>query len=202
MSDARTGFTRFIVLNEKPPDGCTWSGRRLTRTQTTSRPDNVWPDMWKHMSDASKRKEKQKWQSRNQSSKMPDSYVVSSLSILMMKNFRHTMKTLVESWKFRCQKQRLVKLQHHKHRETCCTVGQHKTKDACVVEADESMRIRMEGPQNKNHEDRIAGRDMNSLSHYNVVHKFILCLKPGKYQMQRQQWKHNGKNYGKYWHGS
>ena len=34
---------------------------RLTRKQTTSRPDNVWPDMWRHMSDASKRKEKQKW---------------------------------------------------------------------------------------------------------------------------------------------
>ena len=29
------------------------------RKQTTPRPDNVWPDMWKHMSDASKRKEKQ-----------------------------------------------------------------------------------------------------------------------------------------------
>ena len=27
----------------------------------TLRPDNVWPDMWNHMSDASKRKEKQKW---------------------------------------------------------------------------------------------------------------------------------------------
>ena len=34
---------------------------RLTRKQTTLRPDNVWPDMWKHMSDASKRKAKQKW---------------------------------------------------------------------------------------------------------------------------------------------
>ena len=31
------------------------------RKQTTLRPDNVWPDMWKHMSDAAKRKEKQKW---------------------------------------------------------------------------------------------------------------------------------------------
>ena len=34
-------------------DGYTWSGGRLTRKQTTSRPDNVWPDLWKHMSDAS-----------------------------------------------------------------------------------------------------------------------------------------------------
>ena len=61
ITDAWTGFTRFTLLNERPPDGCTWSGVRLTRKQTTSRPDNVWPDMWKHMSDASKRKEKQKW---------------------------------------------------------------------------------------------------------------------------------------------
>ena len=61
LSDARTGFTRFILLNGRPLDGCTWSGSRLTRKQTTSRPDNVRPDMWKHMSDAAKRKEKQHW---------------------------------------------------------------------------------------------------------------------------------------------
>ena len=57
LSDAWTGFTRFIVLNEKPPDGSSWSGCRQTRKQTSSRPDNVWPDMWKHVSDVSKRKE-------------------------------------------------------------------------------------------------------------------------------------------------
>ena len=28
LSDAWTGFTRFILLNEKPPDGYTWSRRR------------------------------------------------------------------------------------------------------------------------------------------------------------------------------
>ena len=28
LSDARTGFTRFIVMNEKPPDGLSWSGER------------------------------------------------------------------------------------------------------------------------------------------------------------------------------
>ena len=34
---------------------------RLTRKQTTSRPDSVWPKMWKHTSDAAKSKAKQKW---------------------------------------------------------------------------------------------------------------------------------------------
>ena len=61
LSDTWTGFTRFTVLNEKPPDGSTWSGERLTRKQTTSRPDTLFPEIWKDMSDASKRKQKQKW---------------------------------------------------------------------------------------------------------------------------------------------
>ena len=56
MSDAWTGFTRFILLNERPPDGYAWSGERLARKPTTSRPDDVWPGMWKHMSDAAKTK--------------------------------------------------------------------------------------------------------------------------------------------------
>ena len=62
MSDAWTSFTRFVLLDEKPPDGYTWSGWRLTRKQTTARPDSrPWPYVWKQMPDASKRKEKQKW---------------------------------------------------------------------------------------------------------------------------------------------
>ena len=66
------------------------------------------------------------------------------------------------------------RIQLDKHRETICTVEQRKTKYACIVEADEFMRIRMEGSQSKNREDHIAERSMNSLSHRNLVHKFIL----------------------------
>ena len=65
------------------------------------------------------------------------------------------------------------RLQRCPCRETCCAVGEHKTKDACIVEADESMRKRIEGSQNENHEDHIAGKGMNSLSHHNLAHKFI-----------------------------
>ena len=60
LSDAWIGCTRFILFNERPPDGYTWSEERLTRKQTTSRPDDVWAVMWKHMADAVKKKAKQK----------------------------------------------------------------------------------------------------------------------------------------------
>ena len=44
LSDSWTGFTRFILLEEKTPDGYMWSGWRLTRKQLTSRPDHLWPE--------------------------------------------------------------------------------------------------------------------------------------------------------------
>ena len=78
---------------------------------TTSRPDNVWLDMWTHMSDASKQKAKKNGPSRNPSSIMPDKYGVSSSLKQMMKNFDKKWKTLVESLQFRCQQQCVVKHQ-------------------------------------------------------------------------------------------
>ena len=58
-------------------------------------------------------------------------------------------------------------------RETCRPVGEHKTKYACIVETDESLRNWMEGAPHRYYQDHIAGKGMNSLSHYNRVHKLI-----------------------------
>ena len=46
LSDSWTGFTQITPLDEKPPDGYMWSGRRLTKRQVTSRPDCLWPELW------------------------------------------------------------------------------------------------------------------------------------------------------------
>ena len=63
LSDSWTGFTQFTLLKEKPPDGCMWSGWRLTKRQTTSRPDHLWLEIWRSMLRNSKMKEKQNWAS-------------------------------------------------------------------------------------------------------------------------------------------
>ena len=44
---------------------------------------------------------------------------------------------------------------------------------ACILEASESTRMRMEESLPNYHEDHIAGKGDNSLQHYNLVHKFI-----------------------------
>ena len=48
-----------------------------------------------------------------------------------------------------------------------------RTKLACILEANESTRMRMRNSIPPNHEDHIAGKGENSLQHYNLVHKFI-----------------------------
>ena len=48
-----------------------------------------------------------------------------------------------------------------------------KTKLACILEADESTRMRMGNSMPHHHEDHIAAKGENSLQHYNLVHKFI-----------------------------
>ena len=62
LSDSWTGFTQFTRLEKKnlPEDLC-GPGGRLTRKQLTSRPDHLWPELWKSMGKHAKLKEKQKW---------------------------------------------------------------------------------------------------------------------------------------------
>ena len=64
----------LFLLWERPPERYTLSREGdLRGKQKTYRPDDVWPDMWKFMSDASKKESKTKMgPSRNQSSTMLD----------------------------------------------------------------------------------------------------------------------------------
>ena len=38
-----------------------WSAERLTKRQATSRPDHLWPELWRGMSKNAKLTEKHKW---------------------------------------------------------------------------------------------------------------------------------------------
>ena len=63
----------------------------------------------------------------------------------------------------------------NKHLETRSKTNDYKSKFACILEAGESTRMRMEETLSKCHEDHhIAGKGDNSLQHYNLEHKFIL----------------------------
>ena len=61
LSNSWTGFTKCTLLKEKPPKGCMWSGEGLTKIQTTTRPDHVWPEVWRKIGKAAQNREKQEW---------------------------------------------------------------------------------------------------------------------------------------------
>ena len=80
LSDASTGFTRFFLVHERPPDGYTWSGETDEETNDL----NVWPEITRLMQRKAKRSKS--GLSRNPNSIMPEDYVVSSSLNPMMKN--------------------------------------------------------------------------------------------------------------------
>ena len=49
----------------------------------------------------------------------------------------------------------------------------NKTRLACILEANESTRMRMENSLPNHFEDHVAGKGDNSFQHYNLVHIFI-----------------------------
>ena len=50
-------------------------------------------------------------------------------------------------------------------KETCRAIGKSKTKYACIVDADETMRVRLQEAVHKHHQDHITAKGMNSLNH-------------------------------------
>ena len=173
LSDAWTGFTRFILLNEKPPDGHTWSGRRLTRKQTASRPDNVWPDMWKHMSDAAKKKAKQRW--AIETPKLDNARQLKGLFFIEPddEEFKLTIHAARRKLEVPMPAAMPYKIPVKSSGETHRNIGKHKTKYARIVDADESTRPRLEGVGHKPLQDHITAKGTNSITHYSLVHKFI-----------------------------
>ena len=116
--------------------------------------------------------------------------------------FKRTMKNARRKLAIPMPAATLCWLQLHQRPETCGTVGQHKTKYACIAEANESLRIRMEGSQSKNHEEHIAGKGMNSLSHYNLVYKFIPMPEAMKVPDAKAAVEKEWENWRKCRHGS
>ena len=170
LSDPWTGFTQFTLLDENAPDGYTWFGGRLTRKQLTSWPDHLWPELWKSMGKNAKLKEKQKWSEEkihlDNARKLRGIYFIDPEDKEFKETIKNARKKLVTS---------VAPAMPCKIMKNCGSGGSNKikTKLACILEADESTRLRMGKSIPSNHEDHIAGKGENSLQHYNLVHKFI-----------------------------
>ena len=171
LSDPWTGFTQFTLLDEKPPDGYTWSGERLTREQLTSRPDHLWKSMGKN----AKLKEKQKWSEEkihlDNARKLRGIYFIDPED----KEFKETIKNARKKLETAVGRAISCKIM-----QNCASGGsdKNKTKLACILEADESTRMRIRN--SKHHQITKTILQEKVKIHYNTTIWFtnlFLCSK-------------------------
>ena len=165
----------FTPLREKPTKGYVWSGGRLTKIQTTARPDHVWPEVWTKIGKAAQNRETQ--ESAQEKPKLDNARRLTSL-IQTTKNIQKFSKITRRKMErpmapaMPCKRQTSIAKANAKPK-----IGDEKesrTMYGCKVESHASTRQRAEFLQSKIHEDRIAGKGFISMTHCNLVHKFIL----------------------------
>ena len=159
LSDPWTGFSQFSLLEEKPPDGYMWSGRRLTRKQLTSWPDHLWPEIWEKLGrNAKLREDKHKW--AIEKPKLDNARRLRGIYFTDPedKEFKEPLRMQEENWKHQWLQPCLARqCKKNKHGETRSKTDDFKSKFACIFEASESTRMRMEKSLPNHHEDHIAG---------------------------------------------
>ena len=166
-------FHTITLLEEKAPDGKMWSGGGLTRKQLTSRSDHLWSELKKSMGKHAKLKEKQKWSNEKfhleNARKLRGIYFIDPEDTEFKETIKNARKKLETS---------VAPVMPCKIMKYCGSGASNKikTKLACILEADESTKIRMGNSIPHHHEAHIAGKGANSLQYYNLVHKFILIL--------------------------
>ena len=83
------------------------------------------------------------------------------------------------------------KTRREKYREPCSVEKKCKTKYACIVEADESTRKRMEG---SHHEDHIAGKGVKFIESFQSCTQIYSCASSNETtRCDKLQWTKNVK---------
>ena len=118
---------------------------------------------------------------------------------LRTRNSKKPSRMLEEIWKHHWLPAMLCKMsKKNKHGDIRSKTHDFKSKFACILEASESARLRMDESLPNYHEDHIAEIGDNSLQHYNLVHKFIPmphAMKiPAAKAAEDEEWRHLKKN--------
>ena len=166
LSDYWTGFTHFTLLEEKPPDGFMWSGWRLTRKQLTSRPYYLWPELWTKLGRNAMLKERQKWSHEqpqlDNARKLRGIYFIDPED----KEFKETIKNARKKLETPMAPAMPFKIsKNNQHGSTRGKSNEIQSKLVCILEANETTRLRMGESLPKHHEDHVAGKREKSLQH-------------------------------------
>ena len=168
MLERRCGsyFIRFmdriheVHVIEEPPSRMCVSRERLTKIRLTNRPDYVWPEIWIGMSKGAQKEEKQGWSTEKP--KLDNARTLRGIYFIdsedeeyeeTIKNARKKLEVPMEA-AMHCKME--IRKRARKPQETVAsgsTDPNKKTEYACIVEAHESTRNRLETTLPRNQED-------------------------------------------------
>ena len=125
------------------------------------------------MSDAAKKKAKQRW--AIEKPKLDNARQLRGMFFIEPNDeeFKLTMIAARRKLEILMPAAMLCKTPINSGGETHRNIRKRKTKYACIVDADVSTRRILEGAGHKPHQDHITAKEMNSITHYSLVHKFI-----------------------------
>ena len=144
----------------------------------TTRPDPVWPEVWTKIGKAAQNLEKQGW--AKEKPKLDNARKLRGIYFVdlddeaykeILKNARRKLERPVAPG-MPCKRSPngitkvVAKLEIASEKTP-------KTVHECIVESHESTRQRAESSQTENLEDHMASKRITSMSHHNVVRKFI-----------------------------
>ena len=200
LSDPWTGFTQFTLLEEKAPDDYMWSGRRLMRKQLTSRPDHLWPELWKPMGRNAKLKERQKWS--NEKRKLDNARKLRRIYFIDPedKEFKETIKNARKKLETS-----VAPAMPWKIMKNCGSGASNKIKNKTFVyfgswwiyeNAHGKIRYRII--------IKTILQERVKIHHSTTIWftSLFLCLKPWKFRQRKQRRTRNGKNWRKFRRGT
>ena len=160
----------LTLHDEKAPDGYTWSGVGLTRKAADIQARLLLARVMEVNGKECQAEGEQKWAEEKlhleNARKLRRIYFIDPEDTEFKETIKNARKKLETS---------VAPAMPCKIMKNCGNgvSGKIQTKLLCILEADESTRMRMGNSIPHYHEDHIAGKGENSLQHYNLVHKFI-----------------------------
>ena len=130
---------------------------RLTRRQATSRPDHLWPELWIKLGRNAKLKEKHEWS--DEKPKLDNARRLRGIYFIDPedKEFKETIENARKKLETPVAPAMPCKTsKKNKKGETRSKTDGFKSKFACILEASETTRMRMEESLPKYHEDHFA----------------------------------------------
>ena len=172
-------------------------GRRLTRKQLTSRPDHLWPELWKTMGKNAKLKDKQKWSNEKlhleNARKLRGIYFIDPED----KEFKETIKNARKKSETPIAPAMPCKIL----KKNCGSGGSNKIKTRLAYSRSWWIyKTAYERIITKSSWTPYCRKRKNSLQHYNSVHKFIPMPQAMKIPAAKaaadKEWEKLEKNYG------